>query len=327
MSRQPEQPKTTMSKKSYSEEMTPEALMATLEGLAGDGGGAVDAGNEAEPLSGGMSSAVQRADLEDAPITVHPEHMDAMASLTEELVLRGNRLLELNRSLLKESGVGQPLNGLDAAMRQVGLLSGELHEMARRMRMVPVRRLVEPFDLVMENGDLPIDRELFDQINEAVTYLIRCVVEGAAAAESRGKMKGAVACSAEREGNLLVLKVICRSAVHRDALAKIASLKPDLARVNAHIDCSARRKGVEVTIQLPVSPGIIAGLEVGAGEERFIIPLESIVETAETPLQCPTIELSSALNLQPAADRSEEAVVLVESGERRVGNSSRPPTR
>jgi two-component system chemotaxis sensor kinase CheA len=114
-------------------------------------------------------------------------------------------------------------------------------------------------------------------------------------------------------------------------------VRSNLAAMGGMVDLASRSgRGTTVTITLPITLAIIQALIVRVGEERFAIPLNSVVETMGVePMQIGRSEGREVLNLRgeplllrrlgeefeiPAAGRDErQFVVVLGMGEQRLG--------
>ena len=115
-------------------------------------------------------------------------------------------------------------------------------------------------------------------------------------------------------------------------------VRTNITRLNGTIDLdSTLGTGTTITIRLPLTLAIISGLQVGAGDEIFIVPLTAVIEAlriSQDQLETlqghqvilardkvlPLINLSAVLEVPTVVDAKKEAYVVVAGlAERRVG--------
>ncbi len=122
--------------------------------------------------------------LSKMTVRVQLSHLDAMMNLVGELAISKSRLIQYS----KELGA----SALEAEVKFVERLSGQLQEEVLQTRLVPVddifqrygrvvrdvsHELKKEVNFVIQDNGISVDRVLFEKINEAVVHLLRNAID------------------------------------------------------------------------------------------------------------------------------------------------------
>lgn len=152
-------------------------------------------------------------------VRVAIEHLDNLMNSVEELVLNRGRLARLTRPL----GNAQ----ISGIIEQLARLTTNLRDEVMQSRMVPASELFDRYprlvrdiskelnkhvDLVIEGGDIELDRTVLDQINDPVVHLLRNAIDhGVENPESRAQQgkpeRGVIEISVSRERSNVLITV------------------------------------------------------------------------------------------------------------------------
>ena len=153
-------------------------------------------------------------------VRVSIERLDSLMNLVGELIINKIRLMQL-ASVYK-------LDALEEALASLNRLTNDLQEEIMASRMVPIDQIFNRFprmirdlakkeekeiDLILEGGDIELDRTVLDEIGDPLVHILRnCVDHGIELPDVRkqnGKNpKGTVRLIARREKNHVVIEAI-----------------------------------------------------------------------------------------------------------------------
>jgi two-component system chemotaxis sensor kinase CheA len=153
-------------------------------------------------------------------VRVSIERLDSLMNLVGELIINKIRLMQL-ASVYK-------LDALEEALASLNRLTNDLQEEIMASRMVPIDQIFNRFprmirdlakkeekeiDLILEGGDIELDRTVLDEIGDPLVHILRnCVDHGIELPDVRkqnGKNpKGTVKLIARREKNHVVIQAI-----------------------------------------------------------------------------------------------------------------------
>jgi len=153
-------------------------------------------------------------------VRVNIERLDSLMNLVGELIINKIRLMQLARV--------HKLDSLEETLASLDRLTNDLQEEIMASRMVPIDQIFNRFprmvrdlakkeekeiDLIMEGGDIELDRTVLDEIGDPLVHILRnCVDHGIEPPEVRkqnGKNpKGTVKLTASREKNHVVIEAV-----------------------------------------------------------------------------------------------------------------------
>ncbi len=153
-------------------------------------------------------------------VRVSIERLDSLMNLVGELIINKIRLMQL-ASVHK-------LDVLEESLASLNRLTNDLQEEIMASRMVPIEQIFNRFprmirdlakkegkeiDLILEGGDIELDRTVLDEIGDPLVHILRnCVDHGVESPEIRkqnGKNpKGTIRLTARREKNHVVIEAI-----------------------------------------------------------------------------------------------------------------------
>ncbi|PWB51746.1 MAG: chemotaxis protein CheA [Candidatus Methanoperedenaceae archaeon] len=153
-------------------------------------------------------------------VRVSIERLDSLMNLVGELIINKIRLMQL-ASVYK-------LDALEEALASLNRLTNDLQEEIMASRMVPIDQIFNRFprmirdlakkeekeiDLILEGGDIELDRTVLDEIGDPLVHILRnCVDHGIELPDVRkqnGKNpKGTVKLTARREKNHVVIEAM-----------------------------------------------------------------------------------------------------------------------
>jgi two-component system chemotaxis sensor kinase CheA len=151
-------------------------------------------------------------------VRVSIERLDSLMNLVGELIINKIRLMQL--------ATVHKLDVLEEALASLNRLTNELQEEIMASRMVPIEQIFNRFprmvrdlakkegkeiDLVLEGGDIELDRTVLDEIGDPLVHILRnCVDHGIETPENRkqaGKNpRGTIRLIARREKNHVVIE-------------------------------------------------------------------------------------------------------------------------
>ena len=153
-------------------------------------------------------------------VRVSIERLDSLMNLVGELIINKIRLMQL-ASVHK-------LDDLEETLASLNRLTNDLQEEIMASRMVPIDQIFNRFprmirdlakkeekeiDLILEGGDIELDRTVLDEIGDPLVHILRnCVDHGIELPDVRkqnGKNpKGTVKLTARREKNHVVIEAL-----------------------------------------------------------------------------------------------------------------------
>jgi two-component system chemotaxis sensor kinase CheA len=153
-------------------------------------------------------------------VRVSIERLDSLMNLVGELIINKIRLMQL-ASVHK-------LDDLEETLASLNRLTNDLQEEIMASRMVPIEQIFNRFprmvrdlsknegkdiDLILEGGDIELDRTVLDEIGDPLVHILRnCVDHGIELPQFRkenGKNpKGTIKLTARREKNHVVIEAI-----------------------------------------------------------------------------------------------------------------------
>jgi two-component system chemotaxis sensor kinase CheA len=151
-------------------------------------------------------------------VRVSIERLDSLMNLVGELVINKIRLMQLAST--------HKLDVLEETLASLNRLTNDLQEEIMASRMVPIEQIFNRFprmirdlakkeekdiDLVLEGGDIELDRTVLDEIGDPLVHILRnCVDHGIEFPDVRkqcGKRpKGTIKLTARREKNHVVIE-------------------------------------------------------------------------------------------------------------------------
>lgn len=153
-------------------------------------------------------------------VRVSIERLDSLMNLVGELIINKIRLMQLARV--------HKLDALEETLASLDRLTNDLQEEIMASRMVPIDQIFNRFprmvrdlakkeekeiDLILEGGDIELDRTVLDEIGDPLVHILRnCVDHGIESPQIRkqaGKNpKGMVKLTASREKNHVVIEAV-----------------------------------------------------------------------------------------------------------------------
>ena len=153
-------------------------------------------------------------------VRVSIERLDSLMNLVGELIINKIRLMQL-ASVHK-------LDDLVETLASLNRLTNDLQEEIMAARMVPIEQIFNRFprmirdlaknegkeiDLILEGGDIELDRTVLDEIGDPLVHILRnCVdhgIESPQVREQNGKNpKGTIRLTAMREKNHVVIEAV-----------------------------------------------------------------------------------------------------------------------
>lgn len=151
-------------------------------------------------------------------VRVNIERLDSLMNLVGELVINKIRLMQL-------ANVNK-FTALEETLASLNRLTNDLQEEIMAARMVPIEQIFNRFprmvrdlakkeskeiELILEGGDIELDRTVLDEVGDPLVHILRnCVDHGIESPEERKKQgknpKGTVKLTARREKNHVVIE-------------------------------------------------------------------------------------------------------------------------
>ena len=151
-------------------------------------------------------------------VRVSIERLDSLMNLVGELIINKIRLMQLAST--------HKLDVLEETLASLNRLTNDLQEEIMASRMVPIEQIFNRFprmvrdlakkeekdiDLVLEGGDIELDRTVLDEIGDPLVHILRnCVDHGIELPEVRKqcgkKPKGTITLTARREKNHVLIE-------------------------------------------------------------------------------------------------------------------------
>ncbi len=146
------------------------------------------------------------------------ERLDSLMNLVGELVINKIRLMQIASD--------HKLDYLEETLASLNRLTNDLQEEIMATRMVPIDQIFNRFprmvrdlakkegkdiELILEGGDIELDRTVLDEVGDPLVHILRnCVDHGIESPEAREKAgknrKGKVRLAARREKNYVVIE-------------------------------------------------------------------------------------------------------------------------
>ncbi|VVB55074.1 Chemotaxis protein CheA [uncultured archaeon] len=153
-------------------------------------------------------------------VRVSIERLDSLMNLVGELIINKIRLIQL-ASVHK-------LDDLEETLASLNRLTNDLQEEIMASRMVPIEQIFNRFprmvrdlaknqekdiDLILEGGDIELDRTVLDEIGDPLVHILRnCIdhgIESPGVRKQNGKNeKGTIKLTARREKNHVVIEAV-----------------------------------------------------------------------------------------------------------------------
>lgn len=284
-------------------------------------------------------------------VRVALDRLDDLLNQVSELVVAKNRLVTL-----AGEAPGTPL---EATTHQIARLVTAVQMSVADARLAPVAEVFDRFPrpirdlarqlnkraaLVIEGGDIALDRSILDELGDPLLHLLRNALDhGLEAADARvqaGKpAEGTLLLRAARERDAVVITVqddgkgIDRKAVAAkarrlgllgtddaldddDALLQLIG-RPGFTTTRTVTGVSGRGVGIDVVLtrfralggrvtlrtvpghgtafelRIPLTLAVIQALLVGVGDERYAVPISSVVETGQVDAQAAEPEIAT----------------------------------
>ncbi|MCX9012133.1 MAG: chemotaxis protein CheA [Candidatus Methanoperedens sp.] len=151
-------------------------------------------------------------------VRVGIERLDSLMNLVGELVINKIRLMQLASD--------HRLDYLEETLASLNRLTNDLQEEIMATRMVPIEQIFNRFprmvrdlakkegkeiELILEGGDIELDRTVLDEVGDPLVHILRnCVDHGVELPEEREKRgkskKGKIKLAARREKNYVVIE-------------------------------------------------------------------------------------------------------------------------
>ncbi len=156
---------------------------------------------------------------ETQTVRVPLAQLDGLMDLTGELVINRNRFAQIAQTIEDDA--------LYDNVAEMSRLTSQLQKQMLKVRLVPLNYIFTPYprmvrdiatnlnrevDLVIEGGDIGLDRCIQDEINEPLLHLLKnAVIHGIEEPQEREKLKkprrGKIKLCAKRERNFVVLEL------------------------------------------------------------------------------------------------------------------------
>ena len=154
---------------------------------------------------------------ETQTVRVPLTQLDILMDIAGELLINRIRLAQISQTIEDTS--------LEEAVTQMSRLTSQLQDEMMQVRLVPLEYIFTPYnrlvrdmavdqnkevDLLIEGGDIGLDRGIQDEINEPLLHLLKnAVIHGIEGPEERGRLKkpvrGKIRLIAGRERNFVVI--------------------------------------------------------------------------------------------------------------------------
>jgi two-component system chemotaxis sensor kinase CheA len=177
-----------------------------------------DAPRSSAPAAGQSNVESLRVDL---------SRFDQILNLTGEIGLAKNRLLNLQRKLVSDPHGTVNLKNMEATLRNLNTLVGDLQNAVMKARMQQVGRVFQKYvrmardlgkqlgkniELVIEGATTELDKTLLDELNDPLVHLIRNAVdhgsEDPAVRRAAGKPeKALLKLAAKQIGDTVVIEI------------------------------------------------------------------------------------------------------------------------
>ncbi|VVB94841.1 Chemotaxis protein CheA [uncultured archaeon] len=153
-------------------------------------------------------------------VRVSIERLDSLMNLVGELVINKIRLTQL--------ATVHKLDVLEESLASLNRLTNDLQEEIMASRMVPIDQIFNRFprmvrdlakkegkeiELILEGGDIELDRTVLDEVGDPIVHILRnCVDHGIESPQEREKAgknpKGRIILTARREKNYVAIEAV-----------------------------------------------------------------------------------------------------------------------
>jgi two-component system chemotaxis sensor kinase CheA len=234
-------------------------------------------------------------------VRVGIERLDSLMNLVGELVINKIRLMQIASD--------HKLDYLEETLASLNRLTNDLQEEIMATRMVPIDQIFNRFprmvrdlakkegkdiELILEGGDIELDRTVLDEVGDPLVHILRnCVDHGIESPEAREKAgknrKGKVKLAARREKNYVVIEAqddgkgmdpkkfrdsaVAKGVMSAEDIAKLTdtevlnlSFLPGFSTAEKITDVSGRGVGMDVVKTKIEALGGSVKLESKAGE-------------------------------------------------------------
>ncbi|VVB88027.1 Chemotaxis protein CheA [uncultured archaeon] len=234
-------------------------------------------------------------------VRVGIERLDSLMNLVGELVINKIRLMQIVSD--------HKLDYLEETLASLNRLTNDLQEEIMATRMVPIDQIFNRFprmvrdlakkegkdiELILEGGDIELDRTVLDEVGDPLVHILRnCVDHGIESPEAREKAgknrKGKVKLAARREKNYVVIEAqddgkgmdpkkfrdaaVTKGVMSAEDIAKLTdtevlnlSFLPGFSTAEKITDVSGRGVGMDVVKTKIEALGGSVRLESKAGE-------------------------------------------------------------
>ncbi len=234
-------------------------------------------------------------------VRVGIERLDSLMNLVGELVINKIRLMQIASD--------HKLDYLEETLASLNRLTNDLQEEIMATRMVPIDQIFNRFprmvrdlakkegkdiELILEGGDIELDRTVLDEVGDPLVHILRnCVDHGIESPEAREKAgksrKGKIKLAARREKNYVVIEAqddgkgmdpkkfrdaaVTKGVMSAEDIAKLTdtdvlnlSFLPGFSTAEKITDVSGRGVGMDVVKTKIEALGGSVRLESRAGE-------------------------------------------------------------
>jgi two-component system chemotaxis sensor kinase CheA len=234
-------------------------------------------------------------------VRVGIERLDSLMNLVGELVINKIRLMQIASD--------HKLDYLEETLASLNRLTNDLQEEIMATRMVPIDQIFNRFprmvrdlakkegkdiELILEGGDIELDRTVLDEVGDPLVHILRnCVDHGIESPEAREKAgknrKGKIKLAARREKNYVVIEAqddgkgmnpkkfkdaaVTKGVMSAEDIAKLTdtevlnlSFLPGFSTAEKITDVSGRGVGMDVVKTKIEALGGSVRLESKAGE-------------------------------------------------------------
>ena len=218
-----------------------------------------------QSILGGWEKAWRKSRIEKRAVERRMTGDPELSSLFDFFSLNENHLMNVGRT------IGRLSDALESDYRHLALLTDDMQDGVRRVRMVPISTLFDLFprmirdigrengkevQLVLEGVGTEIDRQVLEGLKDPLTHLLRNAIDhGIELPDQRaekGKPKqGTIRLKASQSGNHIVLEVMDDGAGIDMAAVRRAAVKNNLIGPS-----DAENLGPEETIDLVFQSGL-----------------------------------------------------------------------
>jgi two-component system, chemotaxis family, sensor kinase CheA len=158
---------------------------------------------------------------------VEVKRLDELMNSISELVLRRNRLLQINRSFEQKFENENLVSDLAELSNSFDLLTSDIHTSLMKVRMVPVSKVFSKFprmvrdlskntkkkvELHISGEDTELDKSVAEELNDPLLHLIRNAIDHGIEEPGERKRKnkataGSISLNAFHQGNDIVIEI------------------------------------------------------------------------------------------------------------------------